>query len=104
MPQLAQALELRMTFGHILESLPLRAQLSFLGQWPSNSLALQVFAEVFEAEMPVAVWPFGVNAIVRVDDRHHRVAQIAPGIQGGGLWQAFRVVRTGASRHGSRTS
>ena len=40
MPQLPQAFELWVTFRHILKGLSLCAQLTFLGYWPGNSLAL----------------------------------------------------------------
>ena len=49
--------------------------------------------------MPISVGTFVVDAIVGVDDRHHRVAHVAPGTGIGELRKDFHVDRHAAMLH-----
>ena len=49
--------------------------------------------------MPIAVGAFDVDAIVGVDERHHRVAHVAPGMGIGELRKDLHVDRHAAILH-----
>ena len=99
MAQLAQLLELRPAFAHVLEGLAPHVELAGLEQRPADAFAREIGGEALHVEGPVAGGVADVDAVLRVDRRHHGVAHRAPGLSVGKLGEHLHVDRNAAVLH-----